>query len=162
MATSTVPKPPSDFSDGSGMHVTIVAARWHQEIVDRMLDAAVTTLTSMNVKSTNIRIIRVPGSFELPLAVSVACKKTKTDAVIALGCVVRGETPHFDVVVHPVAQAMQTIQVKTGVPVIFGVLTTDTIEQAQARSGGDHGNKGIDCALAAIEMVHVKRLLHTS
>ncbi len=143
---------PLPLPNGSGLRIAIVATRWHTDVVEKLLEGALKTLESAGVLTSDVSIHRCPGAFELPVTAAVLARAEKHDAVITLGCVIRGETPHFDFVAGPVAQALQIVQIETGVPVIFGVLTTNTAEQAHARAGGTHGNKGADAAVAAIEM----------
>jgi 6,7-dimethyl-8-ribityllumazine synthase len=139
--------------------VAIVAARWHAEVVEQLLEGAQATLLQAGVAERHLTVHRCPGTFEIPVVAAGLARLRRHDAVIALGCVIRGETPHFEYVAGPVAYMLQAIQTETAIPVIFGVLTTDTLEQALARSGGQHGNKGVEAALAAIEMAHVMRKL---
>jgi len=116
-------------------------------------------LTAAGARPENIETVRVPGAFEIPVAVKQAANSRRYDAVIALGAVIRGETPHFDYVASECARGAMQVMLDTGVPVGFGVLTCDTLEQAQARAGGAAGNKGADAAKAAVEMVHLLRRL---
>ena len=148
-----------DF-DGSGATLAvptdarfaIVAARFNQVIVDRLLAAALETFRAQSVASDRVRVVRVPGAVEIPVIARRFARSGKVDAVIALGVVVRGGTPHFDYVCSEVARGCTEVALATGVPVIFGVLTTDDEQQALERAGGPHGNKGADAALAALEM----------
>ena len=138
-----------------GSSFAIATSRFNAAIVDRLLEGALEALRRTGTERDDVTLVSVPGAFELPVA---ALRLTRNhDAVIALGCVVRGETPHFKYVSEAAAQGLQRVSLDSGVPVGFGVLTTDTVEQALARSGGDHGNRGYDAALAAIEMVSLLR-----
>ncbi|MGH8280765.1 MAG: 6,7-dimethyl-8-ribityllumazine synthase [Gammaproteobacteria bacterium] len=142
-----------------GARVAIVAARFNGFVVDKLLDAALETLRAQGVREENLTLVRVPGAFEIPLAVKRLAASGQIDAVIALGAVIRGETPHFDYVAGECARGVQQAALDTGVPVAFGVLTCDTVEQALARAGGSAGNKGADAALAALEMAGLLRKL---
>ena len=139
---------------GEGRYA-IVAARWHAEIMDRLIDGARETLLARGASPSQVDLFRVPGSFELPLACDRAAASGAYVAVIALGVVIQGETPHHDYINLAVAQGLTLASQKTGVPVLFGVLTCHTMEQATERAGGRVGNKGEEAALAAIEMVHL-------
>ncbi len=135
----------------------IVAARFNSDIVNNLLQGALTTLSNQGVKDKNIEIIFVPGAFELPLAAKQLAASRCFAAVITLGCVIRGDTPHFDFVAGECARGIMEVNLTTNIPIIFGVLTTDTPEQAKLRSQIDGENKGIDCALCALEMTNVLR-----
>jgi len=135
--------------------VAIVAARFNDFITRRLVDGAVDTLIRHGMKDEDITIAWTPGAFELPIAVKKMAESGKYGAVIALGCVIRGATPHFDYVAGEAAKGVGAIALQTGVPVLFGVLTTDTIEQAIERAGTKAGNKGCDAAMAAIEMIQL-------
>ena len=137
----------------------IVLARFNDFIGERLLAGALDTLARHGIDTVNVEVIRVPGAFELPLVVRKLVERGNHDAVIALGCVIRGATPHFDYVAGTCAQGLATVSLESGVPVGFGVLTVDTIEQAIERAGSKAGNKGADAALAALEMVSVLRQL---
>lgn len=150
----TAPKPEESLSAGNGRYA-IVAARWHADIMDRLIDGARETLISRGADPTKIDLYRVPGSFELPLACDQAAASGAYVAVISLGVVIQGDTPHHDYINMSVAQGLMQAGQKSGVPILFGVLTCHTIEQAQERAGGTLGNKGEEAALAAIEMVQL-------
>jgi 6,7-dimethyl-8-ribityllumazine synthase len=137
---------------GRRRRFAIVAARFNEVITAKLLSGAVDCLSSHDVDGEDIDVAWVPGAFELPLAGRAFAKAGTYDAVICLGAVIRGETPHFDLVAGQAAEGIRRVAEDTGVPVIFGVLTTDTLEQAVERAGGAHGNKGWDAAMAAIEM----------
>lgn len=136
----------------------IVVSEWNHEITDPLARGAVDTLKSLGAKQDNIRLQHVPGSFELPLGAKLMIDREAFDAVIAIGSVIQGETRHFEFVCQAVSQGVKDVGLQTGVPVIFCVLTDDTMEQARARSGGKHGNKGVEAAVAAVKMAHLKNL----
>ncbi len=138
---------------------TIIVARFNAFVVESLLQGALDTLKRQGVPEANVTVIRVPGAFELPLIAGKAAAKDDCDAVIVLGAVIRGATAHFDYVCGPCAAGIAAVSRESGKPVIFGVLTTDTIEQAVERSGTKAGNKGADCAKDAIEMVSLLRKL---
>jgi 6,7-dimethyl-8-ribityllumazine synthase len=145
--------------DAHGMRFGIVAGRFNDAITDRLVDAARSCLLRHGADDGSITLVTVPGAFEIPLACQQLAQSGEVDAVIALGAVIRGATPHFDHVAGQCASGVQRVALDTGVPVVFGVLTTDTIEQAVERAGTKAGNKGFDAALAAIDMVDVLRQL---
>ena len=137
--------------------LAIVAGEYNSVIMDRLIDGARRALKDQK----QVSVIRVPGSFEIPVACSKIAAKGKADAIIALGCVIRGATPHFDHVAGEVSKGVASVSLSTGVPIAFGVLTTDTIEQAIERAGTKMGNKGWDSALSAIEMVSLLRAIES-
>jgi 6,7-dimethyl-8-ribityllumazine synthase len=137
----------------------VVATRFNHFIVDRLVEGALDCLARHGAETKNITVVRVPGAWELPVAVHRLCASKKLDAVIALAAVIRGATPHFDYVAGEATKGIATAQGQTGVPAAFGVLTTDTIEQAIERAGTKAGNKGWDAAMSAIEMVALSRAL---
>ena len=139
----------------AGLKIAIVLSRFNSLIGDRLLEGALDTLRRHGVADEDVTLVRVPGAFEMPLAVSALAKSGKYEAVICLGAVIRGATAHFDYVAGPMASGLASIAVDTGIPVLFGVLTTDTIEQALERAGTKAGNKGADVAAAAIEMANL-------
>jgi len=141
----------------SGLRFAVVLSRFNSLIGDRLLEGALDTLHRHGAGEDDITLVRVPGAFEIPLAASELAKTGTFDAVICLGAVIRGATAHFDYVAGPLASGLASIAVQTGVPVLFGVLTTDTIEQALERAGTKAGNKGADVASAAIEMANLLR-----
>jgi 6,7-dimethyl-8-ribityllumazine synthase len=140
-------------------HYAIVAARFNDFIVDSLLKAAVHCLRQHGATDADIEIIRVPGAFEMPLAVDKAAASRRFDGIIALGAVIRGGTPHFDYVAGECIRGIAAAGQKNGMPIGFGVLTVDTIEQAIERAGTKAGNKGEEATLAVIEMVNTLRLL---
>jgi 6,7-dimethyl-8-ribityllumazine synthase len=139
--------------NGAGKKFGIVAGRFNEFIVNKLLEGACDCLERHGVSLDGVTVCWVPGSFELPAAVQRLARSKKYDAVIALGAVIRGSTPHFDYVAAEVSKGVAKVSLDEGLPVIFGVLTTDTIEQAVERAGTKAGNKGWDAALAALEMV---------
>ena len=138
-----------------GMKVGIVAARFNEIVVSKLLGGAVDGLVRHNVKEENIPAAWVPGAFELPAVAKKRAESGRYDAVIVLGAVIRGQTSHYDLVCNEVAKGTAQVSMQTGVPTMFGVITTENIEQAIARAGSKVGNKGYDCALSAIEMVNL-------
>lgn len=138
--------------DAKGKSFAIVVSRWNQFIVNKMLDGALDALKRHNVDENKITIAYCPGSFEIPLVVQKLAESNNFDAVIALGAVIRGATPHFEYIASEVTKGIANVNLKTGVPCILGVLTTDTIEQAIERAGSKSGNKGFEAAVSAIEM----------
>jgi 6,7-dimethyl-8-ribityllumazine synthase len=147
------------FAPPQGARFAIVAARFNEAIVDRLVDGALDALRRHAVPDSHVILVRAPGAFELPLICQRLAASGKLDAVIALGCVIRGATPHFEYVAGEAAKGCGAVALQTRVPVVFGVLTTETIEQAMERAGTKAGNKGADAALSAIEMVNLGRLL---
>lgn len=138
--------------NASKLKVAIVCARFNEFITSRLLGAAIDCLHRHDINPQNIDEVWVPGAFEIPLAALALAESKKYDAVITLGAVIRGSTSHYDIVCNEAAKGVSHASLKTGVPVIFGVLTTESIEQAIERAGTKAGNKGWDCAMAAIEM----------
>lgn len=138
-----------------GMKVGIVASRFNEIIVNKLLGGAVDGLVRHGVDEDNITAAWVPGAFEIPVAAQKMAKSGKYDAVICVGAVIRGDTSHYDYVCNEVSKGIAQVSMATGVPVLFGILTTENIEQAIARAGSKAGNKGYDCALSAIEMVNL-------
>ena len=140
-----------------GIRVGIVAARFNEFIVSKLLSGCEDGLLRHGVRSEDIAVAWVPGAFEIPLAAQAMARSGKYDAVITLGAVIRGATSHYDYVCAEVSKGVANVALNTGVPVLFGVLTTDTIEQAIERAGTKAGNKGAECAQGAIEMVNLRR-----
>lgn len=134
----------------------IVKSEWNHEITNGLLKGALELLQTKGVSEANIRVMEVPGSYELALGAQWAITRYKADAVICLGSLIRGETAHFDYVAQAVAQGIKDVSLKHNVPVIFGVLTDDNIAQSIARSGGKHGNKGTEAAATALKMLHLR------
>lgn len=140
-----------------GMNVGIVAARFNEFIVSKLVSGAQDALLRHDVKEEDIDLAWVPGAFEIPLIASKMAKSGKYDAVIALGAVIRGSTTHYDYVCSEVSKGIANVSLNSDIPVMFGVITTENIEQAIERAGTKAGNKGYDCALGAIEMVNLIR-----
>lgn len=147
-----------DFS-ATTARFSIVVARFNSFIVESLLAGALDTLKRQGVSENNITVVRVPGAFELPVVARKLAGRGESDAIIALGAVIRGDTAHFDFVAGQCASGLAAVARETGVPVAFGVLTTDTIEQAMDRAGTKSGNKGADAAMTALEMVSLLRNL---
>lgn len=139
--------------DASGMSVGIVVAEWNRNITEKLLEGACNTLERHGMKPEKIYVQRVPGSFELTYGAKMMAEKLDVDAVIVLGCVVRGDTPHFDYVCAGVTQGITELNVKYDIPFIFGLLTTDNMQQSEDRAGGKYGNKGDEAAVTAIKMI---------
>ncbi len=149
---------PGDVPSGKGMRIAIVRSEWNHDITMALLDGTLKTLLRHGVTEDNIRVDHVPGSFELPLGARMLAETGEYDAVICLGCVIQGETRHFDFICQGVTQGIVDLNLRYGLPVVFGVLTTDTLEQARDRSGGKHGNKGDEAAITALKMVQLRSL----
>ena len=153
-------KPIDQDLDARGLKFAVLCARFNADITDRLLAGALDALTRSGAADENIAVSKVPGSWELPIAaINIARKNKQPDAIIALGAVIRGDTPHFDYVAGETARGLMAVQLETGIPVALGVLTTNTIGQAADRAGGKDGNKGYDAALTAIEMANLIRRL---
>jgi 6,7-dimethyl-8-ribityllumazine synthase len=142
-----------------GMKFAIVAARWNAVITDRLLEGALDALLRSGAKRADIEIVRVPGAWEIPAAARTIAEQKKVDAIVTLGCLLRGETAHYEAIYNEVARGIGQSQQETGVPHSFGVLTCETLEQALNRAGIKAGNKGFEAAAAAIEMVSLRRKL---
>jgi len=147
---------------GEGFRFGIVVSRFNSFITDRLLAAAVDALGRSGVQSNDVDVVHVPGSFELPLAARKLAATGKYDALIAIGCILRGETSHYDYVCSETARGLQLAQMDSGLPIIFCVLTCDTLEQAVNRAGLKGGNKGFESGLAAIEMAQLSRKLRAA
>ena len=151
----------SDFNkdslpDSSSMKIGIVVSQWNNKITDGLYNGAITTRIESGISENNIEKIEVPGSFELIFGAKVLSRKD-VDAIICLGSVIQGETKHFDYVCQAVSNGIKDLNISLDIPVIFGVLTDNTMEQALNRSGGKHGNKGVEAAVTAIKMVHLNQ-----
>jgi 6,7-dimethyl-8-ribityllumazine synthase len=145
--------------DASGLKFAIVVARFNSFITDRLLSGALDALKRSGAPKVSIDIVKVPGSWELPLTAKTLAATNHYAAIIALGAVIRGDTPHFDHVANQASSGLAAVALETGVPVAFGVLTTNTVEQAIDRAGGKSGNKGYDAAITAVEMADLLRRL---
>ncbi len=158
---SSINKNLSDFShmqvpSAQDYRFGIVVAEWNAEITGALLEGAINTLKKYGASEDKIDVFPVPGSFELSSGAYILADSAKYDAIIALGCVIQGETRHFDFICNAVANGITEVSLKTGIPAIFGVLTTDNLEQAKDRAGGKHGNKGAEAAVTAIKMAELK------
>jgi 6,7-dimethyl-8-ribityllumazine synthase len=142
-----------------GMRLGLIVSRFNGFITERLVEGAVDCITRHGGSADTVELVRVPGTWELPVALKWMLASGRFDALVSLGCVIRGSTPHFDYVAAEVSKGVASLSIEAGVPVTFGVLTTDSIEQAVERAGTKHGNKGFEAALAAIEMVNLKRQL---
>lgn len=145
--------------NAKGLKFGIIASRFNDFITTRLVDGAIDGLTRHGASESDIEVVRVPGAYEIPLAAQRLARAKRFDAVICLGAVIRGATPHFEYVSAEVSKGVAAVSLETGQPVIFGVLTTDTIEQAVERAGSKSGNKGWDAALSAIEMANLMKQL---
>lgn len=146
-------------TNGEGLRIAIVVANFNDFITARLLDGARAALARNGVRDDDVTVVSVPGSFELPLVAKKLAESKRHDAVISLGAVIRGETDHYEHVAGEAAKGIANAGLASGVPVIFGVLTTDTLEQAINRAGGKQGNNGYGAGLAAIEMANLMRVL---
>jgi 6,7-dimethyl-8-ribityllumazine synthase len=145
--------------DGTGLRIGVVVARFNAYITERLLAGALRALSRAAVAEDDVTIVRVPGAFEVPLAARELAGGGSVDAVVCLAAVIRGETPHFDFVAQAAADGVSATMLDAGVPIAFGVLTTNTVEQAVERSEEGKGNKGAEAVETAIEMVHVQRAI---
>jgi 6,7-dimethyl-8-ribityllumazine synthase len=142
---------------GKGLRIGIVVSEWNREITGALAEGAVEALLKHGVEEDDIIVEFVPGSFELPLGAQLLTEKKNPDAVILLGCVIQGETRHFDYICQGVTQGTMDLNLKYSIPFIFGILTTNNMQQAKDRSGGKYGNKGIEAAITALKMVNLKK-----
>lgn len=142
-----------DLPDLSDKSVGIVTAEWNETITLSMSKACIETLLSNGIKEENIHEVKVPGAFELPMGARLLASKEKLDAIVCIGCVIKGETKHDEYISHAVATGIMNLGLASGKPVIFGVLTPNSMEQALDRSGGKHGNKGVEAATTALRML---------
>ena len=143
----------------AGFRFAVVVSRFNSQVTEPLLAGALDALTKRGADMKAVDIVRVPGAWELPIAARAIANRNKHDAIICLGAVVRGETPHFDYVAGEAARGIASASADTGIPMAFGVLTTNTMEQALDRAGGNSGNKGFDAAMTAIEMANLLRKL---
>ena len=150
-------QPPAPLADASAFRFAVIVSRFNETITGSLRDAATAALQEAG--ASTVQVLEVPGAFEIPQAARAAAESGRFDAIVCLGCIIRGETPHFDYIASAVAHGITDAAGDTGVPMAFGVLTTDTMEQAAARSGPGPDNKGRDAAAAAIEMSHLYRSL---
>lgn len=145
--------------DAKGKSFAIVVTRWNQFVVNKLLDGALDALRRHNAAEENLTVVYCPGAYEIPVVAQKLAKTKKYDAVICLGAIIRGATPHFDYIAAEVIKSISRINLETGVPCILGVLTTDTIEQAIERAGSKNGNRGFEAAQTALEMVSLLRAI---
>lgn len=143
---------PDDIPDGSSMKVGIAVSQWNEEITSSLLEGALSTLEKHGVIKENIRVLTVPGSFELPYGARIVAEQFNPDVVICLGCVIQGGTSHFDYICQGVTRGITELNLDYDIPFIFGVLTTKNLQQARDRSGGKYGNKGDEAAVTALKM----------
>jgi 6,7-dimethyl-8-ribityllumazine synthase len=142
----------------AGKKFGVIVAEWNREITEALLSGTLSTLKKHGAQEKNIFLVRVPGSFELPSAAALLARKKKPDAVICIGCVIEGETRHFEFICSAVSQGLVNLSLLTGIPCIFGVLTPRNMKQALERAGGRHGNKGVEAAVTALQMAHFASL----
>jgi len=152
----------NNVPSAKGMSFGIVVSEWNAEITEALLEGAYNTLISKGAAPSDILIKRVPGSFELTLGAQFFAEYTYVDAIICLGCVIQGETPHFDYICQGITYGITELNIQYEMPVIFGVLTTNTYEQAKERAGGKYGNKGEEAAIAAIKMIALQEEMQTN
>jgi len=145
--------------DAKGLKVALIVSRFNSFICDRLVEGAMDALIRHGADDKNVHTVRVPGAFEIPIAAKKVAQTNRYDAIICLGCVIRGATPHFEYVSAEVSKGVASVSLESGIPVSFGVLTTDTIEQAIERAGTKAGNKGFDAAVGAIEMANLFKAL---
>lgn len=148
-----------EMPDLSNAKIGVIVSEWNEQITLSLYGGCKKTLCELSVKKKNILKVNVPGSFELPAAAKLLIESKKLDAVICLGCVIQGETRHFDFICDAVAIGIMELNIRYTIPVIFGVLTTNDLAQAKDRAGGKHGNKGVEAAVAAVKMILLKRKL---
>jgi 6,7-dimethyl-8-ribityllumazine synthase len=141
--------------NAAGRRVAVIVSKYNDFVTDRLQAGALAALAGAGVASSDITVVRVPGAFEIPLAAQHAAESGRFDAIVCLGCLIRGETPHFEYISSAVSQGLTTAAAATGVPMAFGVLTTNSAEEAVARAGDGPGNKGHEAAMAAMEMAEV-------
>ena len=158
MSGKGIDNSPTQVPANDGGYV-IVVTRWNDDIVSGLLQGALLALSDIGISSDKVRVERVPGAFEIPLACQAATERPDCDAVIALGAVIRGGTPHFEYVAGECTRGIGEVALRSGKPVAFGVLTVDTLAQAQERSADDEENKGAEAAMSAVEMVNLLRAL---
>ncbi len=151
--------PPRGRYDGAGLRVAIAVSRFNERVTRRLLEGAQDALRRCGVTDQSVDVAWAPGAFDLPVVAQALARSGRYDAVVCLGCVIRGETTHDQYVAMGAAMGLVRVALDATLPVTFGVLTTQTLEQAEARSGGSHGNKGEDAALAAVEMANLLRQL---
>lgn len=149
----------SKCPSASGMKIAIAVSEWNGDITDKLLKGCIETLEELGIQSDDCNTVHVPGSFELPSAAKLILKHSNPDAVICLGCVIKGETSHDEYINMAVANGVTQLSLLSGKPIIFGVLTVNSMEQALDRAGGQHGNKGVECAVTAVRMIDLNNQL---
>jgi 6,7-dimethyl-8-ribityllumazine synthase len=147
---------PAVIPDGSSLKIGIVVSEWNEAVTSALLEGAMLTLQKHGVKKENIFVRTVPGTFELPYGARIVAEQNNPNAVICLGCVIQGETPHFDFICQGVSYGITELNLDYDIPFIFGVLTTLTLQQAEDRCGGKHGNKGDEAAITALKMTNLR------
>lgn len=147
---------PATIPDGSDFKVGIVVSEWNEEITAALLEGAIQTLQKHHVAKENIRVRTVPGSFELPYGARILAEQFTPHAVVCIGCVIRGETPHFDYICQGVTKGITELNLDYDIPFVFGILTTENLQQAKDRAGGKHGNKGDEAAVTALKMAALR------
>ncbi len=150
----------SNIPNGAGMRIGIIVSEWNYEITNALKEGAINTLLENGVIEKDIKVNYVPGSFELPLGAQYLCEEKTIDAVIAIGCVIQGETRHFDFICDAVANGITNVSLKYNKPIIFGVLTPNNLQQAQDRAGGKHGNKGVEAAITVLKMLTLNKSIN--
>jgi 6,7-dimethyl-8-ribityllumazine synthase len=153
------PKVHQGLLTAEGFRFAIVSARWNDFLTARLTEGALDALERLGAKETAVEIFKVPGSFEIPLTAQMVAESGRFDAVICLGTVIRGQTPHFDFVAGEAAKGIGQVGMRTGVPVLFGIVTADTLEQAIDRAGVKAGNKGFEAAMSAVELVNLYKVM---
>jgi 6,7-dimethyl-8-ribityllumazine synthase len=146
-------------TDGRGMSIAVVVSRFNQALTEKLLAGALEALGKCGIDSDSVDVVWVPGSFELPPAAKRLAESGRYDAIACLGCVLRGETPHFDYVAGQAATGIARVGLDTGVPIAFGVITADTLQQAVERAGGSSGNKGFDAVMTAVRMANLMKII---
>ncbi|NGF55670.1 6,7-dimethyl-8-ribityllumazine synthase [Parapedobacter sp. SGR-10] len=146
-----------DVQSATGLKIAIAVSQWNAQVTGALLNGAIDGFVKNGASEDDIKIIHVPGSYELISGADMLLRDKELDAVVCLGCVIQGETKHFDFICDAVANGISNVAIKYNKPVVFGVLTTDTLEQALDRAGGKHGNKGEEAAITAIQMAHIHR-----
>jgi 6,7-dimethyl-8-ribityllumazine synthase len=149
------PKVHQGLLKAQGFRFAIVASRWNDFLTSKLTEGALDTLERLGATSKNVEVFKVPGSYELPLTAQKIAESGTFDAIICIGVVIRGETPHFDYVAGEAAKGIAQVSMVSGIPVLFGVITADTVEQAMNRSGLKSGNKGVEAAMSAVEIVNL-------
>jgi 6,7-dimethyl-8-ribityllumazine synthase len=158
-ASASAPRTIEGGLDGRGLRIAVVASRFNELLSERLLDGALRALDRHGVDAERVIVVRVPGAFEIPTVARQIARSGRHDAIVCVGAVLRGETPHFEWVAGEAARGIARTGEETGVPVLFGLVTVDTMEQALDRAGGKLGNRGADAAAAAVEMANVVRAL---